>query len=109
MKLKSTALKAKAQENANVTKGNKRNGFETLKEGKPLDSVAKNDCNCGQKFGVSKGITKNMGDYESLRVEVWLTDSIQPKETPQEAIHRVNEILDEVIEEIVLNTVNDYT
>lgn len=102
-------LKAKATTNATVSKGNSKKGYETLKEGTPLDHTVKSEVNAGQKFGLSKGITKNMGDYESLRVECWLTDDVQKDETPKEAFHRVNKVLDEVIEEIVYSTIDSYT
>lgn len=97
-------LKSKATENATVTKGSNKKGVEVIKEGVPIDHSAKHDVASGQKFGVSKGVTKNMENYESLRVDCWLIDDVQENETTKEAFHRVNNILDEVIEEIVLST-----
>ena len=42
-----------------------------------------------------------MGDYESLRVDVWLTDTVAPKETVEQAYARVVQIVDSTLQEIV--------
>ena len=49
--------------------------------------------------GVSKGATVNMGDYESLRIDIWLSDYIQEDETPQQACGRVSAIVTKLFTE----------
>lgn len=107
-------LKEKARENTSVSRGNKRDGYNTVISGKPLDhevkqSTAKNknEFFVGQTFGISKGITKNMDNYESLRVDCWLSDVVREGETVQEAFARVESIIDEVLEESVLATAGE--
>ena len=107
-------LREKARDNTTISRGNKRDGYNSVKAGKPLDhevkqSTAKNknDIFVGQTFGVSKGITKNMDNYESLRVDCWLTDVVRENETVQEAFARVESIIDEVLEESVLATAGE--
>jgi hypothetical protein len=109
-KLKSQQeLKAEAVQNTTITRGSKRNGYETVKEGVPLDhdtkhKTAKNPVSFeGQQFGMSKGCTLNMGEYESLRVDCWLSDTVRENETVREAFTRVEAVLDEVLEEVALN------
>lgn len=108
-------LRESARENTTIQKGNSRNGFETLKKGKPLDhetkqktAKSKDSFFVGQTFGVSKGITKNMDNYESLRVDCWLSDVVHEGETIREAFARVEAIVDEVLEESVLATAGEY-
>lgn len=48
-------------------------------------------------IGVAKGATVNMGDYESLRTDIWLTDYIQENETPQQAYNRVSAIVTDLL------------
>lgn len=107
-------LREKARDNTTISRGNKRDGYNSVKAGKPLDhevkqSTAKNknDIFVGQTFGISKGITKNMDNYESLRVDCWLTDVVRENETVQEAFARVESIIDEVLEESVLATAGE--
>ena len=107
-------LQAQARENTTVSKGSKREGYQTVKAGKPLDhevkqktAKSKNDYFVGQTFGISKGVTKNMDNYESLRVDCWLSDVVQEGESVQEAFARVEAIIDEVLEESVLATVGE--
>lgn len=109
-KLKSQQeLKAEAVQNTTITRGSKRNGYETVKEGVPLDhdtkhKTAKKPVSFeGQQFGMSKGCTLNMGEYESLRVDCWLSDTVRENETVREAFTRVEAVLDEVLEEVALN------
>ena len=105
-------LKAQAEENTSVSRGNNRDGYKTVKSGKPLDyevkqktAKAKNEPFVGQVFGISKGVTKNMDNYESLRVDCWLSDVVRDGETVQEAFARVEAVVDEVLEESVLSTI----
>ena len=107
-------LQTKARENTTISRGNKRDGYSTVKSGKPLDhevkqttAKKKNDLFVGQTFGISKGVTKNMDNYESLRVDCWLSDVVREGETVQEAFARVESIIDEVLEESVLATVGE--
>ena len=109
-------LKEVAKSNTTIQKGSKRNGYENVQSGNPLDHDTKqktsknktSDIFAGQSFGVSKGITKNMDNYESLRVDCWLSDIVHEDETVQEAFTRVENIIDEVLEEAVLSTVDEY-
>ena len=102
--LKSKSLKKslseQASENTTVTRGTSVNRA-TLKEGKPNDHSRKHLDSSVPVVGVSVGTTLNMGDYESLRVDVWLTDSVQENETIQQAYNRVVSIVDETLQEVV--------
>ena len=102
-------LQEQARENTTITKGNKRDGYSTVKAGRPLDhevkqsnAKSKNDIYAGQTFGISKGCTLNMENYESMRVDCWLSDVVREGETVQEAFARVEAIIDEVLEESAL-------
>ena len=108
-------LRETARENTTIQKGNNRNGYETIKKGRPLDhetkqktSKSKDNLYEGQSFGISKGVTKNMDNYESLRVDCWLSDVVHEGETVIEAFARVEAIVDEVLEESVLATAGEY-
>ena len=105
-KMKQEQLKQKenARKNTTIVKKTGREEPVTLKVGNPIDHSTKHEPNASAKFGMSKGITKNMGDYESLRVDVWLTSEVYEGETIHEAFARVEEIIDEVLEESVLST-----
>ena len=106
-------LKEEAEKNTTVQKGSKREGYTIVQQGVPLDHDTKQktakDKNPyeGQTFGMSKGITKNMDNYESLRVDCWLSDIVREGETVEEAFTRVEAIIDEVLEETVLRTIEE--
>lgn len=104
MALKNKSLKQslsqQAVENTTVTKG-KSSDQKVLKEGKPNDHSRKHLDGTTPTVGCSIGTTLNMGDYESLRVDVWLTDSVQSGETIQQAYGRVVKVVDETLQEIV--------
>lgn len=74
-----------------------------VREGEP-DQVDKVLPQEGTKFGVSKGITRNMGNYESLRVDVWMTSEPEEGETIREAFDRVDVLLTNELENILKNT-----
>lgn len=94
------SLLEQAEENTTVTKGTSKEQ-KVLKEGKPNDHSRKHLNGETPTVGVSIGTTLNMGDYESLRVDVWLTDSVQDKETVQQAYERVVGVVDKTLQEIV--------
>ena len=97
------ALKKKltqsAKENTTVTKGTSKNQ-ETLKSGTPNDHSRKHELGA-KVVGVNLGVTLNMEDYNSLRVDCWLTDSVQEGETERQAFERVVGIVDEVLNDTV--------
>lgn len=91
------ALKAKAKANTTVKKGEK-----VLVEGNPLEHSTKHfQKNAAPVVGVSIGTTLNMGDYESLRVDVWLTDEVKEEESIQRAYERITGIVSETLQNIV--------
>lgn len=93
-------LAKRAEENTTVTKGTSKNQ-KTLKEGIPSEHSRKHLDSETPVVGCSIGSTLNMGDYESLRVDVWLTDKVQEGETVQQAYSRVVKVVDETLQEIV--------
>lgn len=101
--LKSKALKKslseKAEQNARVTKGTSKDQ-KVVKEGVPIEHSNKHLHN-SKLVGVNIGTTLNMGDYESLRVDVWLTDDVSSKETYEEAYERVISVAHSTLEKVV--------
>lgn len=93
------SLEAKAEENTQVTKGTSKEQ-KVLKSGVPNDHSRKH-LEDYPTVGCSIGTTLNMGDYESLRVDVWLTDKVGENETVQQAYERVVSVIDEKLQEIV--------
>lgn len=87
-----------------ATKGSKTKST-TLKDEEPLDHTTQHNLNkqSTRTVGVNIGVTKNMGDFESLRVDCWMNDDIHEGETPQQAINRlyniaVNELKNQIEE-----------
>lgn len=101
MALKKKSLKEIASENTQVTKGTSNNQ-EVLKEGTPNDHSIKHLST--KIVGASIGITKNMENYESLRVDCWLTDTVKENETVEQAYERILGIIDKTMQD----TVNSY-
>ena len=58
----------------------------------------------GTVVGASVGVTLNMKDYNSLRVDCWLTDEVKENETVEQAYERVLGIIDKQLN----NTVDAY-
>lgn len=96
-----------ARKNTTIVKKVGREEPTVLKSGTPLDHSIKHNSYKGAMFGMSKGVTKNMDNYESLRVDVWLTSEVFEGESVKEAYARVEEIIDEVLEEAVLSTAGE--
>lgn len=105
--LKRKKLSKKAEENTSISKKVGREEPETIKEGKPLDPTVKHDPKTSPiSVGMSKGVTKNMNNYESLRVDVWLCDTPEEGESIADCFTRVEAIIDETLEAAVLNTIS---
>lgn len=100
---KPKSLKQIAVENTQVTRGTK-NKQEVIKSGTPNEYTQMHQSNSGV-VGASLGVTKNMDNYESLRVDVWLTDSVKENETHEQAYERIIDILDKVL----VDTVESYS
>lgn len=104
MTLKNQSLKKSlsqtAKDNATVTKGTSKNQ-SVIKEGIPNDHSRKHLEDTTPTVGASIGTTLNMGDYESLRVDVWLTDTVGKNETTHQAYERIVKIIDETLQGIV--------
>jgi hypothetical protein len=99
-------LLKRAEENTTVSR--RANGEnKTLKQGTPLDPTSKHNVRAPQTVGMNKGVTKNMDNYESLRVDVWLSDTVAENETPQEAIQRIESIIDQALEQAILNCIEE--
>ena len=99
------SLRSKAKDSANVILVRGDKSRTPLKEGtfadiseKKRDSVRSSN---NQVVGISVGCTKNMDNFESLRVDVWLSDSVQSGETVEEAYDRVRGVIDETLSDIV--------
>lgn len=101
-------LKAKAKENLNITKKSRsRSGALqniTVKKGNVVDSNNKHNpafevSGNAVRVGMSKGVTLNMENYESMRIDCWISDVVGEKETKKEAFDRIGKLLDEVLEE----------
>lgn len=107
MKQEQLNQKEDARKNTTITKKTGREAPVTIKQGVPLDHTTKHNPYENAQFGMSKGVTKNMDNYESLRVDVWLTSEVLPGENIHEAYARVEEIIDGVLEEAVLSTAGE--
>ena len=99
-KLTKKPLKTQAEENAQVTKGTSKNQ-EVLKNGVPNDHSRRLDNSGNTVVGVSIGSTLNMGDYQSLRTDVWLSDTVNDGETVEQAYERVTKVVNDTLQEIV--------
>ena len=107
MAIKRKILKKNVEENTTVST-NTSGVVENVKEGKPLDhSVKHNKLKNTKTVGVSIGATVNMGDYQSLRVDCWLTDEVQENETHEEALTRVGKIAKEHLDYTIENILEE--
>ena len=93
------SLSETAKENVSVTKGTSREQ-EVVKEGLPRDlhTIQKPMC---KTVGISIGSTINMGDFQSLRADVWLTDEVKENETFEQAYARVFKVAHDTLEQVV--------
>lgn len=103
LKPKNDGLKKKAEENTRVVKTKVGEEPEVIKEGTNLDHTPQHNINMQspRTVGVNVGVTKNMQNYESLRVDCWITDVVNEGETQEEAFNRVYKVASETLIEKV--------
>lgn len=68
----------------------------TVKDETPKEHSVKHNVNNTQSprvVGMSVGVTRNMGDYESLRIDVWCSDEVKNTETYEEAYDRISALV----------------
>lgn len=98
MALKKKTLKEIAVDNTQVTIGTSKNQ-EVLKSGVPNDHSVKHMSS--RVVGASVGSTLNMENYESLRVDIWLTDEVAENETVEQAYERILGVIDKTFKSTV--------
>lgn len=96
-------VKTVAQNNTSVTRKYSDGTEEVLKNGSLADPSIKHSLpNSGGVVGMAKGVTKNMGDFESLRVDVWFSVPCPEPSEAKELFEEVESIVDEVLESTVI-------
>ena len=99
------ALKKKAEANTSVVKRNSDKSEKVLKKGVHVDVKQKigstHDMGGSTVVGLAVGTTLNMDNYESLRVDVWVSDSVRDGETTEEAYERLREVVSTQLTETV--------
>lgn len=93
-------LKKEVKKNAHITRGNSKEQ-KVLKEGNPVSISEKINPYLSTVIGLNKGITKNMDNFESLRVDVWCSRPLAESVDPKDGYSEISDIIDEVLEEIV--------
>lgn len=97
-------LKKIAKKNTSVTRKNEDGSVDTLKNGSIADISVKNKSakiDGDNIIGMSVGLTKNMDNYESLRVDVWATETYRTESERVKKTEHLREVLGEVLEETV--------
>lgn len=106
-KSKKAELKGKADKNTTVTKkkvvAKGESEEEEMKSGVPVDHIKKHKPREKERrlIGMSKGVTKNAGNYESFRIDCWLSDFLEEDENPIEKYQELSEVIDEQIQQEV--------
>jgi hypothetical protein len=54
------------------------------------------------RVGARVATTKNLGNFESLKLESWIETDAKPGESPEEALDRVYKIVYDFVEKKVL-------
>lgn len=84
----SLQIKSRKKVEANVVKKNEDGSEDVLVKGSVVDANIKTATPV-RTVGVNIGVTMNMGNYQSMRIDVWSADKIHKNETRKEAIFRV--------------------
>lgn len=108
MKQEQVKQKENARKNTTITKKVGREEPTVIKSGTPLDHSVKHNPKDGgnaensfrPKVGANIGCTLSMGNYESMRIDCWITDDVQEGETFEQAFARVLAIVENQVEEV---------
>lgn len=111
------SLKKQAEKNANAVKkkvvAKGKTEEEEVKKGTPLTHAEKQKAKSLKKelsqkkvIGMNIGITRNLENYESLRIDCWLSDFVEEDDDPVEIYERLSEIIRDQLEEEVDKTLN---
>lgn len=99
-------LKKKLAENTTATLGTKQEQ-QVVVEGTPLDHHPKHAVEKSKRtVGVSVGSTINMGDFQSLRVDCWITDELLDNETQTEGLQRLTDVASDHLRSMVEELAN---
>lgn len=107
-KNKVATLEKQAEVNTTATKSVGREAT-VIKEGVPQEHSKIHNINKHQSrmVGVNVGSTINMGDFQSLRIDCWLTDDLLEGETHTEGLQRLTEIATEHLNYMAEELAND--
>lgn len=99
------ALKKKVEKNTSVVKRNSDKTDTIMKNGVHVDVKQKvgtaPNIDGSTVVGLAVGTTLNMDNYESLRVDVWISDSLKDGETVEQAYDRLREVVSSQLTETV--------
>lgn len=87
-------LEKKAEKNTTVALMEGKKVKEVLKQGNPAPDTKSLQSSNIRIAGLSKGVTLNMGDYQSLRIDVWLTEFVQDGEDHSEVLNSLGSVID---------------
>lgn len=93
-------LKKEIKENTQVTRGTSKEQ-KVLKEGNPVSISEKINHHSPIIIGLNKGVTKNMDNFESLRIDVWFSTPLAEGIDPKDGYSEISDIIDDVLEEMV--------
>jgi hypothetical protein len=88
--------KSQAKSHVTINKNNK----VTYEKGEPLEFNAQHALpqEGFTLVGLSKGITKNLGDYESARVDCWMSSTVEHLKAV-DALEEMSSLIDDTIDQ----------
>ena len=98
-------VKKKTEIHRSVSKGTKANS-EVLEKGTPNDHHVKQMMS-PNFVGANLGVTKNMDNYESLRVDVWGVEEVLDGESKKDAFTRLMNTLSTELQDIISEYTED--
>ncbi len=93
-------LKKEIEKNIHITRGNSKER-KVLKESNPVSISKKINPHSPVIIGLNKGVTKNMDNFESLRIDVWFSTPLAEGVDPKDGYSEISDIIDDILEEMV--------